>query len=85
MGRHPGTAAAFPGGADADGSGQSRPSCHRDRADRDLFVFYEVWSIRDALLAHLERPYVTDFLKDRHRYLEEDLEIRWLRMSSPHS
>jgi hypothetical protein len=44
-----------------------------------------VWSIRDALLAHLERPYVTDFLKDRHRYLEEDLEIRWLRMSSPHS
>lgn len=55
---------------------------HRDRADRDLFVFYEVWRDIAALQAHFGQPHITAFLADRADYLEGDLEVRWLRMSS---
>ncbi|MGO4406260.1 putative quinol monooxygenase [Bosea sp. RAF48] len=55
---------------------------HRDRNDPDLFAFYEVWSSREALAAHLKQPYIAAFLADRTRYLEGDLQIRWLRMAS---
>ncbi|PVM88117.1 antibiotic biosynthesis monooxygenase [Caulobacter radicis] len=56
---------------------------HRDRADRDLFVFYEAWSDRAALLKHFEEPYILGFLADRADYLDGELKVRWLRMSSP--
>jgi quinol monooxygenase YgiN len=55
---------------------------HRDRADRDLFVFYEVWSSVETLRAHLAQPYIQAFLRDRQSYLIGDLDIRWLRMGS---
>ncbi|KSB88491.1 hypothetical protein AS593_23360 [Caulobacter vibrioides] len=56
---------------------------HRDRTDRDLFVFYEAWSDRAALLKHFEEPYILAFLADRADYLDGELDVRWLRMSSP--
>jgi len=56
---------------------------HRDRADRDLFVFYEAWSDRAALMAHFDEPYIVSFLADRADYLDGELDVRWLRMSSP--
>jgi quinol monooxygenase YgiN len=56
---------------------------HRDRADRDLFVFYETWSSIETLKRHLAQPYIKAFLADRMRYLEGDLDIRWLEMRSP--
>ena len=55
---------------------------HRDRADRDLFVFYEAWRDIAALRAHFTQPHIVAFLADRGDYLEGDLEVRWLRMSS---
>lgn len=55
---------------------------HRDRADPELFVFYEVWESAAHLHAHLSQPYVQDFLGKRHTLLAGDMEIRWLRMAS---
>jgi quinol monooxygenase YgiN len=55
---------------------------HRDRADRDLFVFYETRSSIEALKRHLAQPYIEAFLADRMNYLEGDLDIRWLAMCS---
>jgi quinol monooxygenase YgiN len=57
---------------------------HRDRTERELFVFYEAWSSIDTLRAHLKQPYIQAFLADRQNYLVSDLDIRWLRMSSPY-
>ena len=57
---------------------------HRDRADPDLFVFYEVWESVAHLEAHLLQPYVQDFLATRHMLLEGDMDVRWLRMASPY-
>ncbi len=56
---------------------------HRNRADRSLFVFYEAWESVDDLRRHFEEPHVSSFLEDRLRYLDGDLDITWLRMSSP--
>ena len=56
---------------------------HRDRADRDLFVFYEAWSSLAALREHFGEPYIVSFLADRADYLDGDLDVTWLRMSSP--
>ena len=55
---------------------------HRDRADVNRFVFYEAWRSLEDLRRHFDAPYVAAFLEDRHRYLEGDLEITWLRMVS---
>ena len=57
---------------------------HRDRADPDLFVFYEVWTSTAHLEAHLSQPYVVDFLAKRHTMLAGDMDVRWLRMASPY-
>ncbi|MFD2205521.1 putative quinol monooxygenase [Kiloniella antarctica] len=57
---------------------------HRDRHDNNLFVFYEVWQSREHLERHLTTPHVQDFLKERHHYLEGDMEIDWLVMQSPY-
>lgn len=56
---------------------------HRDRADPSLFVFYEAWQSIDHLKQHFEASHVSSFLEDRLRYLDGDLDITWLRMSSP--
>jgi hypothetical protein len=91
-----GTARARPGMADAlearlvslvaptrREAGCAAYHVHRDRADRDLFVFYEAWRDRAALLKHFEEPYILAFLADRADYLDGELDVRWLRMSSP--
>jgi quinol monooxygenase YgiN len=91
-----GTARARPGMADAleallvslvaptrREAGCAAYHVHRDRTDRDLFVFYEAWSDRAALLKHFEQPYILAFLADRADYLDGELDVRWLRMSSP--
>ncbi|MCR6498227.1 antibiotic biosynthesis monooxygenase [Shinella sp. CPCC 101442] len=57
---------------------------HRDRADPDLFVFYEVWESTAHLEAHLSQPYVQDFLAKRQTLLDGDMDVRWLRMTSPY-
>lgn len=57
---------------------------HRDRADPDLFVFYEVWASASHLEAHILQPYMQDFLARRHTLLEGDMDVRWLRMASPY-
>ncbi|WP_411033726.1 putative quinol monooxygenase [Shinella sp. BYT-45] len=57
---------------------------HRDRADPELFVFYEVWASVGHLKAHLLQPYVQDFLERRHTLLAGEMEIRWLHMASPY-
>ena len=57
---------------------------HRDRNDRSRFVFYEVWRSIEDLKAHFSQPHVASFLNDRHSYLDGDLDITWLRMSSPY-
>lgn len=56
---------------------------HRDRADRSRFVFYEAWRSIDDLKRHFKEPHVSSFLEDRMTYLEGDLTVTWLRMSSP--
>ncbi len=57
---------------------------HRDRADPDLFVFYEVWASLPHLEEHLKQPYVQEFLSIRHTLLAGDMDVRWLRMASPY-
>jgi quinol monooxygenase YgiN len=57
---------------------------HRDRADPSRLVFYEVWRSVDDLREHFVQPHVISFLKERHAYLNGDLDITWLRMASPY-
>lgn len=57
---------------------------HRDRADPELFVFYEVWESPAHLHAHFAQPYIEDFLSQRHTLLNGEMEVRWLRMASPY-
>jgi quinol monooxygenase YgiN len=92
-----GTARARPGHADAletrllelvaptrQEPGALAYHVHRSRDDEELFVFYEVWRSVEDLRRHLEQPYIQDFLKSRGDYLVGDLNIQWLRMSSPY-
>ncbi|WP_083198273.1 putative quinol monooxygenase [Pararhizobium polonicum] len=58
---------------------------HRDRADPCLFVFYEAWQSLGHLKAHLQQPYIIDFLSRRMDYLAEDMDVRWLKMASSYA
>jgi len=55
---------------------------HRDRFDRNLFVIYEVWRDADALQEHFEKPYVRQFVVDSAEYIEGDMEVQWMTMTS---
>ena len=55
---------------------------HRDRADPDLFVFYESWRSIDALTEHLAKPYLVAFQADLADYVDGGLDIRWLSTPS---
>lgn len=55
---------------------------HRDRADPDLFIFYEAWESIDHLKVHLVQPYIVAFLAGRMRYLAEEMQTQWVRMAS---
>lgn len=48
-----------------------------DGPDGDLW-FYERWSSREHLLAHLRQPAVVAFQKRRGEYLRSDLDVTWL-------
>ncbi len=67
---------------------RAEPGClhswiHRDLADRDLFVFYEMWASEQDLARHLAQPYMTQFLASRMDYLQQDLDVRQLSLASP--
>jgi quinol monooxygenase YgiN len=55
---------------------------HRDRHDRNLFVIYEVWKDVEALRRHFETPNVKQFVADSARYIDGDMDVQWLAMSS---
>lgn len=92
-----GTARARPGKADAleaallalvaptrEEDGALEYHVHRDRADRDLFVFFEAWATLAHLKAHLDQPYILDYLSKRTEYLDGEMQVNWLRMASPY-
>jgi quinol monooxygenase YgiN len=66
---------------------RSEPGClafhiHRDRADPNLFVIYEVWRDMDALRDHFKTPYVQQFVVDSAEYIDGDMQVQWLVMST---
>ncbi len=58
---------------------------HRDRSDPNLFVVYEIWKDRDALLKHFEMPYVKKFVADAAEYVAGDMEVEWLIMATSYT
>ena len=58
---------------------------HRDRADPDRFVIYEVWKDIDALRAHFEKPFVKRFVADSAKYIDGDMQVQWLIMASDYT
>lgn len=58
---------------------------HRDRADRDLFVIYEVWRDVAALKTHFVTDYVQAFVHESAPYETGDMEVQFLTMSSPYA
>ena len=55
---------------------------HRDRADRDLFVIYEMFESRKHLERHLAQPHTQEFVQAMRPYVEGPLRQQFLRMSS---
>jgi hypothetical protein len=57
-----------------------------DRADRNLFVVYEIWRDLAALKFHFDQPYVRQFVADASPMEAGDMSVQWLIMSSslPH-
>jgi quinol monooxygenase YgiN len=56
---------------------------HRDAADPARLVFYELWRSPEDLRRHLALPHLAAFQRNRMEYLDEDLEIHWLRPVEP--
>jgi quinol monooxygenase YgiN len=66
---------------------RAEPGClafhiHRDRADANLFVIYEVWRDIGALREHFKTPYVQQFVVDSADYIDGDMQVQWLVMST---
>jgi len=57
---------------------------HRDRADPQVFVIYEVWQDIAALRAHFETPGVRQFVADSAQFVDGDMTVQWLVMKSPY-
>ncbi|MFI6213449.1 putative quinol monooxygenase [Nocardia brasiliensis] len=57
---------------------------HEDANDPSTFVLYEVWRSKEDFERHLALPHMLSFWERRMDYLEEDLDIRFLTMHSPH-
>jgi quinol monooxygenase YgiN len=55
---------------------------HRDRADRGLFVIYEMFRSKKDLERHLAQPYVQDFIRAIRPCVEGPLRQQFLRMCS---
>lgn len=65
---------------------RAEPGClhswiHQDLADRNLFVFYEMWASEGDLARHLAQPYMRQFLDSRMDYLQQDLDVRQLELA----
>ena len=58
---------------------------HRDRRDRNLFVIYEIWKDVEALRRHFESSYVKRFVADSVKYIDGDMDVQWLEMSSEYA
>ena len=58
---------------------------HRDRANTNRFVIYEVWKEISALRDHFQNLYVQQFVADTAEYVDRNMETQWLVMASPYS
>ena len=68
---------------------RAEPGClafhiHRDRADPNVFVIYEVWRNVAALREHFQTPYVQQFVADSAAYIDGDMQVQWLVMKTPY-
>ncbi len=66
---------------------RAEPGCitydfHVDAADPCVFVFYENWTSRDALDAHLAMPHLQPLFSQLDRLLAKQVDIRPLTMLS---
>jgi quinol monooxygenase YgiN len=57
---------------------------HVERDDPNVFAFYEVWRSKADLDRHLALPRMRAFWESRMDFLERDLDIHWISMSSPY-
>lgn len=69
---------------------RSEPGClafhiHRDRAEPDIFVVYEVWQDRRALLVHLDTDYAQRFIREATDYETDDMRVQFPTMASPYA
>ncbi|MBM2620775.1 antibiotic biosynthesis monooxygenase [Actinoplanes sp. LDG1-06] len=55
---------------------------HRDRADRSLFVIYEMFRSKPDLEKHLAQQHTRDFVREIAPHVEGPLRQQFLRMSS---
>lgn len=55
---------------------------HRDRADRDVFVVYEIYQTIADLKRHLTQPSTQRFIRDVQPLVDGPLRQQFLRMSS---
>ncbi len=55
---------------------------HRDRADRDTFVIYEIYDSLSSLKQHIGKPYTQAFIGACRPLVEGGLKQQFLRMSS---
>ncbi len=67
---------------------RAEPGCinydfHVDAADPCVFVFYENWTSRAALDAHLAMPHLQPLFSQLDRLLSRPVDIRPLTMLSP--
>jgi quinol monooxygenase YgiN len=56
---------------------------HRDRADRDVFVIYEMFRSKGDLDKHVARPHTQEFIRAIRPYVTGPLRQQFLRMCSP--
>jgi quinol monooxygenase YgiN len=55
---------------------------HRDRADRGVFVIYEMFRSKQDLEKHLAQPYTQEFIRMIQPHVEGPLRQQFLRMCS---
>ncbi len=56
---------------------------HRDRADRDTFVIYEMFRTKNDLEKHLAQPYTQEFIRAIRPYVTGPLRQQFLLMCTP--
>ena len=59
---------------------RAEPDCidyilHQSADDPHLFLFYENWTSKDALDAHLHKPHLQDFVAKADEMLAEPLDV----------